>query len=397
MSESAALDPALVETSTETRAVSAATTAMTASNALAPTWDRVYHPSANLTPTQARALVRNRVAAKSAFFVVLAQTVLGGLGTLHFRALKAPYWPGGPEDAEFAHYYDIAVVYGSVFALMLPVLILAWWVMGRRAKVLNDVETIDLWGTTNKERVDLGRREADVLAATSEFGRKAALENLWAKSVEASAAADERRKKDEAERAAKAEAQRQFSAAYDAGQRDIVPPTGPVVGLAERWRQSVERYVTVSDEYTAIITDPLAALDHASLLLDDVSQPRTAVFLSALGRAQDRYSVLGQTMPSDATTIAEFEDITREVVRTWDEARRYAKREGYEWLPEAEQVNARRAHAALARAQDERNDIGERINAAEYAAKMLRSIKTVMLPEQAAQAIEDIKRLAIEA
>lgn len=68
-------------------------------------------------------------------------------------------------------------------------------------------------------------------------------------------------------------------------------------GLDARWRTALARYETVLTEWGAIVSDPLSALEHCALL--DVTQPRTAAFVEALGRAQDRCAVLGSQTVRD--------------------------------------------------------------------------------------------------
>jgi hypothetical protein len=162
--------------------------------------------------------------------------------------------------------------------------------------------------------------------------------------------------------------------------------------LIERLRRARARYDTVADEWGAICTDPLAALDNAALL--DVTNSRTAAFIEAYGRAQDATAVIGVRTASTEHT-SEYEDLVRGVEIAWSEARRHAERVGYEWLPAPERDLARKAAALLARAADETASCHERASAAEKAASILRRIETVLLPEPALQAIEQASRLAL--
>jgi hypothetical protein len=84
--------------------------------------------------------------------------------------------------------------------------------------------------------------------------------------------------------------------------------------LSARWNAALARYDTVMSEWGAIASDPLSALEHSALL--DVTQPRTAAFVEALGRAQDRRAVLGPDLPTDRADVIEFEELARRVADT---------------------------------------------------------------------------------
>jgi hypothetical protein len=175
-------------------------------------------------------------------------------------------------------------------------------------------------------------------------------------------------------------------------QRPVPSRTG---SLAARWTAALARYDTVMTEWGAIASDPLSALEHSALL--DVTQPRTAAFVEALGRAQDRRAVLGSDMPRDRADVVEFEDLARRVAVAWADARRHAAHVGYGWMPDNDRALAERADTLLRLAADTSASLHERVAAAEQATKVLRSIHAIVLPEPALEVIASQRRLALEA
>lgn len=177
------------------------------------------------------------------------------------------------------------------------------------------------------------------------------------------------------------------------------PRTQPVphrpATLAARWTAALDRYETVITEWGAIAGDPLSALEHSALL--DVSQPRTAAFVEALGRAQDRHAVLGSDVPRDRADVAEFEDLARRAADAWAHARRHAAHVGYGWMPDEDRALAERADTLLRLAADTSASPHERVAAAEQATKVLRSLYAVVLPEPALEVIAAQRRLEFDA
>ena len=165
--------------------------------------------------------------------------------------------------------------------------------------------------------------------------------------------------------------------------------------LAARWTAALARYDTVMTEWGAIASDPLSALEHSALL--DVTQPRTAAFVEALGRAQDRHAVLGSDIPRDRADVVEFEDLARRVADAWADARRHAAHVGYGWMPDKDRALAERADALLRLAADTSASLHERVAAAEQATKALNSIYAIVLPEPALEVVASQRRLALEA
>lgn len=164
--------------------------------------------------------------------------------------------------------------------------------------------------------------------------------------------------------------------------------------LAARWTAALARYDTVMTEWGAIASDPLSALEHSALL--DVTQPRTAAFVEALGRAQDRRAVLGSELPWDRADVVEFEDLARRVADAWADARRHAAHVGYGWMPDKDRALAARADTLLRLAADTTASIPERAAAAEQATKVLRSLHAIVLPEPALEVIASQRRPALE-
>lgn len=181
------------------------------------------------------------------------------------------------------------------------------------------------------------------------------------------------------------------------------PPAHKPTTMAGRWADALARFEVVEKEWEAIVTDPLAALDHAPLLdmrlMPDGSVSRTGIFLEAFGKAQDlqrRHAAHSPaTGPEDRADVVEFEDAARAAAAAWTEAKRWAKHVGINSLPESERDIARRARAALKKAMHEFTPIEEAITAAETAARLLKSIHTVVLPEKAMLQIETKARKAI--
>jgi hypothetical protein len=165
--------------------------------------------------------------------------------------------------------------------------------------------------------------------------------------------------------------------------------------LAARWTAALARYDTVMTEWGAIASDPLSALEHSALL--DVTQPRTAAFVEALGRAQDRRALLGSDIPRDRADVVEFEDLARRVADAWADARRHAAHVGYGWMPDKDRALAERADTLLRLAADTSASLHERVAAAEQATKVLHSIYAIVLPEPALEVIASQRRLALEA
>ena len=165
--------------------------------------------------------------------------------------------------------------------------------------------------------------------------------------------------------------------------------------LAARWTAALARYDVVISEWGAIASDPLSALEHSALL--DVTQPRTAAFVEALGRAQDRRSVLGSDLPTDRADVVEFEDLARRVADAWSDARRHAAHLGYGWMPDKDRALAERADTLLRLAADTSASLQERVAAADQATKVLRSIYAIVLPDPALEVIASQRRLALEA
>lgn len=181
------------------------------------------------------------------------------------------------------------------------------------------------------------------------------------------------------------------------------PPAPKPTTMAGRWADAVARFEAVEKEWDEIVTDPLAALDHAPLLdmrlMPDGSTSRTGLFVEAFGKAKDlraRHAAHSPaTGPEDRADVIEFEDATRAAAIAWTEAKRWAKHVGINSLPESERDIARRARKALKKAMHDLTPIEEAITAAETAARLLRSIHSVVLPEKAMLQIEAKARKAI--
>jgi hypothetical protein len=194
-----------------------------------------------------------------------------------------------------------------------------------------------------------------------------------------------------------------FTPTAPPARRTATRPAAKPTTMAGRWADALARFEVVEKEWEEIVTDPLAALDHAPLLdmrlMPDGSMSRTGIFLEAFGKAQDlqrRHAAHSPaTGPEDRADVVEFEDAVRAADVAWTEAKRWAKHVGIDSLPESERDIARRARAALKKAMHEFTPIEEAITAAETAARLLKSIHTVVLPEKAMLQIETKARKAI--
>lgn len=190
-------------------------------------------------------------------------------------------------------------------------------------------------------------------------------------------------------------------------------PSGRVVtARSERWAQAWTRWEVVDEAWTDLMCDPHAALLHSQLL--DVTLPRTAAFITAYADAKDALAVHGladapdlhvtatsgsaratPAAPANAVDVDRLTSLLAAAVTAWDEAYAHAKHVGYRWLPEDEQVWARRADKALTLALDKAADDGERANAAREAKRLLGDILTVRIPTEAHRQIEHIARAAL--
>lgn len=162
---------------------------------------------------------------------------------------------------------------------------------------------------------------------------------------------------------------------------------------ADLLRLANERHDRVRDAWTEIITDPLNALEHASLF--DVADTRTAAFISAYGALEDLRAIYPSGIP---TALAEsYAEQTRECERLWDDAYAYSTKRGYDFLPDGERDLARKAARMLALAADEAAPVHERAQAATKAAEMLTRISAITLPEPSRAQIASLSRLALTA
>lgn len=162
--------------------------------------------------------------------------------------------------------------------------------------------------------------------------------------------------------------------------------------LQALWTEACGRHDGVSEAWGAIVTDPLAALDHSLLL--DVTQPRTAAFLTAYGEAQDFRAIHGATYPGREAAEA-YVGLARRVETAWQEAYRYSEQVGLQWLSPEDRQLMERAGRLLRLASDERTPVAERASAARHAAKLLASFQAFTLPQAALQALEATTRLTL--
>lgn len=165
-----------------------------------------------------------------------------------------------------------------------------------------------------------------------------------------------------------------------------------------QWDEALAAHDRVSEQWTELVTDPLAALDHSMLL--DVTQPRTAAFIEAYGEAQDLRSMHGTAYPTSATAdtvVREYLRVVRRAEQAWTDAVRHAKHVHTNWLPQDEAKRVRQASALLRTADDDTTPLHLRAEAAQKAADLLKQVHTFTLPADTAQAIEAKARLALPA
>ena len=163
--------------------------------------------------------------------------------------------------------------------------------------------------------------------------------------------------------------------------------------LDDRWEAALATHDAVVEAWTAIVTDPLAALDHSLLL--DVTQPRTAAFIEAYGHAQDLRAVHGTVLPADNTQQVAYFAAVRKADEAWTEAVRYAKHVNLSWLPDKEAGLVRKATALLASAGDDAQPLHVRAEAAAKASHLLGKVTSFLLPPMAMHALEASRRLAL--
>lgn len=173
------------------------------------------------------------------------------------------------------------------------------------------------------------------------------------------------------------------------------PGSGVASGsLRVRWDDALTAHDRVVDAWTDIICNPLAALEHSTLL--DVTQPRTATFIETYGDVQDLRALHGQTFPvGDEAAAKEYLSAVRKACEAWDEAVRHSKHVGFDWLPDTEAAHARKAAALLVTANDEGATTSERATAANMASERLSKVKSFLLPALALHELETRKRLEL--
>lgn len=162
---------------------------------------------------------------------------------------------------------------------------------------------------------------------------------------------------------------------------------------AELLELATARHDRVAQAWGAVISDPLNALDHASLF--DVSDARTAKFVTAYGELEDLRSIHREGIPD--RLVDEYVTKTRECERLWEDAYAYSTKRGIDFLPAGERDLARKASRLLALAANESAPLPERAQAAERAAELLNKITAVTLPEASRMQISALTRLAITA
>lgn len=171
-------------------------------------------------------------------------------------------------------------------------------------------------------------------------------------------------------------------------------PSRGALSAHQRWNDAREKHERVIEAWTAIVTDPLAALDHTLLL--DVTQPRTAAFIEAYGHAQDLAAIHGDDMPDGESEQRAYVTAVRKADEAWTEAVRHARHVHLNWLPAAEERRARQAKGLLATAADEDVPVHLRADAAAKAAELLSKVASFVLPQPTMLALNSSLR-ALEA
>ncbi|KQP63168.1 hypothetical protein [Nocardioides sp. Leaf285] len=168
-----------------------------------------------------------------------------------------------------------------------------------------------------------------------------------------------------------------------------VPTTGP---LGERWRLARDRHTRVKEAYAQILTDPLNALTHSVLF--DVSDERTARFVTAYSLADDLYDVSAHRDRSESE-VAQYEGAVHRLGPLWLDALRYAEKVGAEWMSARDQALAEAATKMLRLARDPGATEAERLSGLRRAHANMASIRSFHLPPGAALALENQVRLAL--
>ena len=171
-------------------------------------------------------------------------------------------------------------------------------------------------------------------------------------------------------------------------------PAAPDNKTFEAVRTAEATHQEINHEWENIITDPLNALELSSLF--DVTSPHTAAFVTAHEQAGNYQAVHGHNIHSNPDTAATYLNHVSALDRTWQQAKTYAERTRYDWLPPAEANTARRAAALLATAADPAATLQEQRTAANKAAQLLNSIRSFTLPAAAHTQLEQAATPQIE-
>lgn len=142
------------------------------------------------------------------------------------------------------------------------------------------------------------------------------------------------------------------------------------------WRRARASHDAVRVEWTEILVDRLAVLDHPLLL--DVSQPATAAFVAAYGRVEDFRSIHGEGF--DADLVDEYATLSDEAATAWATAKDRAEEVGLSHLAKADRARFTEAMHLLERADDEALPVRQRVRATSRAARLLGKLESMQLP-----------------
>ncbi|MGB7239823.1 MAG: hypothetical protein WBD41_28055 [Rhodococcus sp. (in: high G+C Gram-positive bacteria)] len=148
-------------------------------------------------------------------------------------------------------------------------------------------------------------------------------------------------------------------------------------------------YAQVAGAYAEYLADPYAIFTRP--LLDDVTEPRTAAFITAF---TDAGALNTDTCPNTAERVQSFADASRAALTTWTTADTYARAIGMGEQTEESKRTVRRIRSALELALDNTAAAGEREAAMTTVRRLSGGLITIpdRVYTQAKTAIETVTR-----
>lgn len=146
----------------------------------------------------------------------------------------------------------------------------------------------------------------------------------------------------------------------------------------DQWRRARASHDAVRLEWTEVLLDRMAVLDHPGLL--DVSQAATAAFITAYGRVEDFRSVHGEDY--DAALVDEYVELSGDAALAWTRAKAESEAAGDAHVTAADKARIREAMDLLEQADDEGEPVRRRVRATQRAARLLSEVESLQLPPE---------------